>query len=274
MKQTILILTVLLTIISNTYADITLAQVDKYLKISRAGEIIKLDEALLEKQFYQRMNLNKKDAKLPIQIEFQSFLNSIERVEICKNNFLKLNRLNYKKIIKFYKSDIGQKYAKAYNKFGNMTRKDMEKKYIELKENGTLYDKKEDIIRRISEQSNFINSRIKLWENTVIFTTQTITLDLQYRMQKRIEEYQPIFMGVIYAKFSEDELLIILNSIGSILKNETIYINNLVLDLSKYNIITSIKNFERWKNIRLCQEYTLDSESYPKFCNEEWLSKE
>lgn len=275
MRKIFLTIKVLTLSITTVYADITPSQVNEYIKVSRAGQMIELDKIKTEKQFYKQLNLKKEDAKAPIKNEFKNFINNSERFNICQNTFLRLDNMEYIEIMNFYNTSVGKKYAKLLNGIAGMSQKEIKNKYIQLKNNRILYDSKEDLIKNIYEAFNLTNVQMNIVKKTLLLTNRTMTKDHRIKAKKNIEANHPIVQGVVYAEFSENELQnIITYARSNAGKNEIKYLYNLSSKLGQYNVSRTLKSFERWSTIRLCQKYNIENKSYPKFCEVEWLSSE
>jgi hypothetical protein len=119
MKKIFLLVLIFITTILS--AKITEEQLNNYLKVSRAGEFLKYSNSQSKKQLATLLIFNNANANALMKKVFEDFVTNPKRQNHYKNEFLDLNISMYKKMMSFYRTEVGVKYARAIRLRDNMT---------------------------------------------------------------------------------------------------------------------------------------------------------
>jgi hypothetical protein len=158
-----------------------------------------------------------------------------------------------------------------------MTYDEIYTEYKRLKSKNILSYEKEILLVDIAKEFNLIDLKVKLKEDVYVFQQfleDNKKVEIEKNKKKRLlffknetENYQTKFMGVLYKAFSHSELIEVLNYASTKEgKTENQYIFKGLTKLSYAQIEGIKKNFNKWGEMYLCQDYTLESKWYPPNC--------
>jgi len=196
-----------------TFAEVTKEDVDRYLEVSRGGEIVK-DRFTF--RYYKNFpiiygyNIKKAD-KQTIQ-KYKAFIFKPKYEDVFYKAFAKIDDASYYEIMAFYKTDLGKKYTQGFKKIYDMDiRKELMTLILESKDRLVL-PKKRILVSKIYKAFNskvYINYKKYSQElkETNVFKNKNISFD---EMKLIIDEYFEVFSEFAYKDFSENELYDIL----------------------------------------------------------------
>lgn len=276
MKKIIILILIFITTILS--AKITEEQRDNYLKVSKAGEFLKYSNSQSKKQLATLLISKNTKANVLMKKIFEDFVTNPKRQNLYKDLFLDLNISDYNKMISFYGTKVGMKYARATRLLkDNMTYDEISTEYQRLKSNNILSYEKEILLANIAKEFNLIDLKVKLKEDVYLFQQfleDNKKVEIEKNKKRRLlffknetENYQTKFMGVLYKNFSHSELIKVLNYASTKEgKTEQLYIFKGLTKLTHEHMIGIKKNLKKWGEIYLCQDYTLESKWYPPNC--------
>jgi len=264
----------------NTYANISKSKIEQYYHLSREKNTYKCLQSLLNNKLLTMTNSIEEKYRPQLIKDIQRYIENPNHEIAYKNAFLSLDSGLYEKLISFYKTKIGKKYAKAINKM-RLSEESIRDKYIKLKANNQISTYRSELISSLIKELNTLE--IKIDYEYAFFLTRAkvmhITSNLETLTQKHMidfkvqqEEYEPIFMSVLLIDFSETDLIKLLKfaQLKSLQLEEKYHIN------AQYNFYKDIalsinKITDKLTMIPLCKNFTID-ETYPKGCKTEWLN--
>ena len=202
---------------SVTYAETTREDVDKYIDISRGGEIIKNRFKFRYKTYFSKMygyDIEKADKKT-IK-EYKAFIFKPKYEDIFYDAFSKMDDNSYYEIMAFYKTALGQKYTLAFRELYDMDMQDELMKMI-MDKNASLGLPKK---RKLEEAINkVLYSKLYRGLNKNIFAVGDKKAIEKYNLatndkgeiakdEKKalLDEFYEAFNQMAYRHFSDDEL--------------------------------------------------------------------
>ena len=200
---------------TSIFAEITKEDVDKYIEVSRGGEIIKYSLTTRYKECFSMMygkDIKKAD-KRAIK-KYKAFIFNSKYEDIFYKTFTQLDDTSYYEIMEFYKTNLGKKYAKSFQELYEMNiGKELTTLILKNKDNIVLSKKRKLVIQIENvlygrkyidvEKNNFVKSyggvisEYSLSSNESVFKTVG-------------DEYFKVFSEIAYRYFSDEELLQVL----------------------------------------------------------------
>jgi len=270
---------------SITYADLTNTEMEKYWKNSRAQYMFIHSKKNLERDLFKILNIKKEDVNQALQNTIDTFVNNPKYLEKYKNTFFSIDVSIYKKLNKFYHTDLGKKYKKITNLIDYRSYEYVKNKYENLIKNNPISKEKMELISNIDEELNLVDIKIDFvrklttYKEKVLFPEDNVTdsqIDRYMLKYKTIaKQYEVMVMPILYNNFTIKELKKILKYASSkILAIEVEYIYKASHEFSKQSLKDIKENMKEFMNIRLCQNYKKSDKYIPKDCKEEWLSSD
>jgi len=203
----LLLITVLNTLL---FAKVTNEDVEKYLKISRGGTIVKYTFLFEYREYFSRINsIDIKKANKQTIKKYKSFIFNSKYEDIFFKTFSELDDTSYFEIMAFYKTKLGKKYAQT---FRELYKKDIAVELIGLileKNNNIVLPKKRNLVIEINKA---LYSRYYMNIEKNIFFKTSGGVMLEYVNSHKIvpqtvnDEYFEVFNELAYKDFSNEEL--------------------------------------------------------------------
>ncbi|MCF6245633.1 MAG: hypothetical protein L3J43_11445 [Sulfurovum sp.] len=222
----ILLVTLLFSSIS---ADISQSQVDEYMKVSRTGAFL---QYLQDAMFYQIVRIYKLDlnnTSNEVLDLIKNKLNSQAYVGQYTEKFKLLDSSQYNKMMSFYYTPTGKKYAKVIEKDfkldKNSSRATLSASFKKFLLKNPFTEEKKMLIRKITQNLNVVAIFIKTMEELNIYKKYTLPLKYNIDSIKSIEvikkeikknyalnrEHEEETNMIYFKDFSEEELKEILD---------------------------------------------------------------
>jgi len=241
-----------------TFAEVTREDVDRYLEVSRGGEIFKDRLTSRYYQYFSSMyGYNIKQADKKTIKEYQDFVFNAKYEEIFYKTFEEMDDNTYYEIMAFYKTDLGKKYTQAFKKLYKM---DIQKEIII----SIVREKEKKILPKRRKLVTAINDILygKLY---IDLGDDMFTIDSskEYAGQKILDknissdkmkmvlyEFYQVFNELAYKDFSDAELFDILEYAKTYGKIEISSIYN-ALQLSREKFLQDLEKFIKNKDKKI-----------------------
>jgi len=184
----ILLVTLLL---SNVSAEISQSQVDEYMKVSRGGAFL---QYLQDDMFYRIVDIYKVDLNNTAKEVFHRIkdeLNNPDYVKKYTEKFKLLDSYGYPKMILFYDTPTGKKYANVIEKDfkldQNSSRAALSVSFKNFLVENPFSKEKKMLIHKITQNLNVVSVFVKTMEEFYIYKKHTLPLKYNIHNIKSIE---------------------------------------------------------------------------------------
>jgi len=270
-------------LIVSVYAELNQKLMEQYWETSRAQGMFKLSQKGLKKDLFKATQLKKEDKKPLLLKEINTFIRNPKYIEAYKKIFFSIDDIIYKDLIKFYNTTLGKKYSRLSISVDWMDSEEVKQKYKKIMKDYPLSMEKLKLISDIDKELNLIELKVDWQRNFIFFQKRVLYPDNNFTdamidraveiYKKKMKEYEPKLMSVLFYKFSEEELKEILKYASSkILAIEVEYIYKAILEFTKLSYMDLKKDYKRLAMISYCQRFSTSSAFIPEDCKTEWLN--
>lgn len=214
MKYHINLIFIVSLLTSLTLANISEIELDKYKKVSIVDELLESNQQIL----LERLLVFYNDENIQSKTEAINFIYNKKFSAIYFNVFKNFTRESYNKVIKFYTTDVGEKYLMSEKKVLMLNSKiKIQKEFINLK----LSKEKEELINSIIEVYDTLEFKMKYAIRYFEIYNNGLPLEMQMskvEMEQKINRYLPAMVKyqsglskLIYNDFTVKELALLLS---------------------------------------------------------------
>ena len=228
MKFFLLKVILLLSLVTpKLFADITQAQLDEYMKVSRGGQVL---DYYKRKIFKESSHIGEVKDRTQVINRLEVMLKNEEILEKFNKNFINLNKTTYYEMMKFYNTKVGRKSVNITANFSMLNKKEMETvfkkckinhtkdclKHIDLTLFNTLPKSKKELLKNIAQEFDVIKIKRNFSKQSLLSMNLVYKKEYQYSNEfiKRYStfndpDYNETTSKISYLffkDFSEDEL--------------------------------------------------------------------
>ncbi len=195
-----------------TFAELTKEDVDRYIDISRGGEIIKDRLNFRYKVCFPIMyGYDIKQADKKTIKKYQDFIFNSKNEEVFYKAFAKIDDTSYYEIMAFYKTDLGKKYTQGFKKIYDMDIQEELIKSILSKKNKILLPEKRELVIEINKELySMLGLDLKDYtffeDFNIKFNTDKGNSIPPKEIKLIVDEYIAVFSEFAYKDFSDNEL--------------------------------------------------------------------
>lgn len=246
---------------SAAHSTIKEREVMSYLDISKELDIYFQQTKVKYNRLVLSLHLEKNMVNPLITKTFQEFVANPKYIKIYFDIFSSLAPNLYNDMMSFYKTKVGQKYAKEINISHILSEDEIRKRYKQLVNSGILTEDKLQLIRAIINSFNVANLEFEYAKNLLHSVEDSLDEDKKIDLEELkilLKEYTPIIFGVYYQNFTLDELEEVLKYASSVAgKTEMIYSYEVESKIEQQFYIDVNSSLNTLIDMRIYQEYTI-----------------
>lgn len=213
MKKILISIVATMALTTASFADITNAQLNSYMKASGADVMLTTIKTQLGGTMEQRASMQGKTIPPKVVDAINAVATKDENLKKFTNGLLKLDEKNYKTLMKFYETDLGKKVADTVTKM-DMT--NMQKDMMAFSKEKISPERKA-ILSKLSASLMSEEQQIELSKSMALSMVSSMPKEMQEMMKKQIEaqleQSKPMIQqqvelstGFTYKDFSNKEL--------------------------------------------------------------------
>jgi len=200
------------------FADITQAQLDEYMKVSRAGQVLKFYQKVLSQNTIDMLIIENTTDRESAKVEILELLNDSESMEYFNRYFKKLDNNTYNKIMDFYNSKVGIKSERITSLYFNSNeiipeldkifkkcknpKKDDCFKYLDISKINSLSESKKVLLEKVFKEFDAV--KIKRDFRRILYISMNGVFKKNYQYSNEFIEKHSTLGNVKYDETSQN----------------------------------------------------------------------
>jgi len=217
MKKRLFLIVAIATLTTATWADISIKQLNTYMKVSGANVVLKEMQKQITSDIETKARMRGEEISQIILNEIRKIVSSKENLAYFTKGIKALNEKDYKEIIKFYNTKIGKKNADLVQNENMLTMQ----KEIESFSKKKLSKERRSLIVEAVDATMLEKKMEKMGKLMMEIRVESLPLkvqaDFREKMKVRFEKMKPMMReqaikstAYIYRDFSDAELKLLI----------------------------------------------------------------